>query len=66
MQGFGEDLVVIPFMGLLESIAIAKAFGKSFSTDGNVLTVVSVQHFGTDYNISTICYRYLCPPQSEL
>lgn len=28
MQGFGEGLAVIPFMGLLESIAIAKAFGK--------------------------------------
>ncbi|TMS23324.1 Sodium-independent sulfate anion transporter [Larimichthys crocea] len=28
VEGFGEDLVVIPFMGLLESIAIAKAFAS--------------------------------------
>lgn len=28
VQGFGGGLAVIPFMGLLESIAIAKAFGK--------------------------------------
>lgn len=27
-QGFGGGLAVIPFMGLLETIAIAKAFGK--------------------------------------
>lgn len=31
VQGFGEGLAIIPFMGLLESIAIAKAFGKSRS-----------------------------------
>lgn len=30
LQGFGGALAVIPFMGLLESIAIAKAFGKCF------------------------------------
>lgn len=30
MQDFGGGLAVIPLMGLLESIAIAKAFGKSF------------------------------------
>ena len=30
VQGFGSGLAVIPFMGLLESIAIAKAFGKCF------------------------------------
>ncbi|KAI3352881.1 hypothetical protein L3Q82_019460, partial [Scortum barcoo] len=28
VEGFGEGLVVIPFMGLLESIAIAKAFAS--------------------------------------
>lgn len=28
VQGFGEGLAVIPFMGLLESIAIAKAFAS--------------------------------------
>lgn len=28
LKDFGGGLAVIPFMGLLESIAIAKAFGK--------------------------------------
>lgn len=30
VQGFGGGLAVIPLMGLLESLAIAKAFGKYF------------------------------------
>ncbi|KAE8300873.1 Sodium-independent sulfate anion transporter Solute carrier family 26 member 11 [Larimichthys crocea] len=45
VEGFGEDLVVIPFMGLLESIAIAKAFASQndYRIDANqeLLAIVS-------------------------
>lgn len=37
VKGYGEGLAVIPFMGLLESIAIAKAFASqnNYRIDGN-------------------------------